>query len=403
MQLKTKLLADLSVTTDKVQNSAVTTVKVNDLAITEPKLADDAVTSDKVATQAIVSEHLDDSAKQVVLEYKHFAYPVAGANFVVTNGATSDDATDFILSRSTSQRTGGYASGKGVITTPPNNRVFFREVNTNDPVQTSNNEEVYGRTTSVVTAINGTVSWFQGSASLSGSGTNFTAELAVGDWIKLDSDGKLYKIAGIPSNSDITLENIYTGTTGSGASSKEEIVLSYYIDVNGTETSHTMTGMTVDLLFGEVFDLLNAPFNSPLVMVGFAEILSGEHHHDTRYHTQNALASTANGSSGASLIGVDSSVLSWTSATNLQAILEEIDTAFAKFSRHEAITVTALNTVADLTYTPADDTILLMVSGLPQAPTDYVVSGKSITWNSGNAGFDLEVTDDVMAFYQSTD
>jgi len=403
MQLKEKLLANLSVSTSKLQVSAVDTLQVNDLAITDAKLADDAVTQDKVADQAILGAHLDDSAKQSVLEYKFFAYPVAGANFVVTNGATSDDATDFIFSRSTSQRTGGFASGVGIITTPPNNKVFFREVNTNDPIQTSNNEEIYGRTTSVVTALTGLTTWTQGSATLLGSGTIYTSELVVGDWIKLDSDGQAYKIASIASDSELTLENIYTGTTGSGGSSKEQIILSYYIDVNGTETAHVMTGITIDILFSEVFNLLTAPFNAPLVMVGFAEILSAEHHHDTRYYTKNEMTSTANGSSGASLIGVDASTLTWTSETNLQAVLEDLQTSFAKFSRYQDVVITATNTVSDLTYTPSDDVVILYVSGLPQAPSDYVISGKAITWNAGNAGFSLETTDELSASYQSID
>ncbi|MBU1235126.1 MAG: hypothetical protein KKD01_20045 [Proteobacteria bacterium] len=403
MQLKNKLLADLSVSTTKIQDSAVDTLQVNNLAITAAKLAEDAVVASKIADLAVIGSHLNDSAKQAVLEYKFFAYPVAGAGFVVTPGATSDNATDFIFSRSTSQRTGGYASGVGIITTPPNNKVFLREVNSNDTVQTSNNEEIYGRSTSVVTALTGLSTWTQGSATILGSGTIYTSQLAVGDWIKLDSNGQAYKIANIASDSELTLESIYTGTTGSGGSSQEELIISYYIDVNGTETAHAMPGITIDIMFSEVFNLLTAPFNAPLVMVGFAEILSSEHHHDTRYRTQNELASTANGSSGASLIGVDSTTLPWTTATNLQALLEAIDAAFSKFSRHHAVAVTATNVLANLPYTPANSVVMLTVSGLPQSPTDYTVVGKVLTWIPANAGFSLETTDEVHAFYQSTD
>lgn len=55
---------------------------------------------------------------------------------------------------------------------------------------------------------------------------------------------------------------------------------------------------------------------------------SAQHHHDGRYRTQSELSSTADGSSGASLIGVDQTpAFTNISGATVQAIIESIDSA----------------------------------------------------------------------------
>lgn len=73
-------------------------------------------------------------------------------------------------------------------------------------------------------ALTGTISVTNGSASVTGSGTNFTGQLAVGDMVRVDADGNWYKVLSIGSNTALTLTANYTGTTASGqAASKDAL------------------------------------------------------------------------------------------------------------------------------------------------------------------------------------
>ena len=71
--------------------------------------------------------------------------------------------------------------------------------------------------------------------------------------------------------------------------------------------------------------------------------------------------------------------------------------------RQEDLTITVLNTIPDLSYTPREpSSVTLFVSGIPQTyTTDFSVSGKSITWSSSD--FNINPGDDVKAVYESTD
>lgn len=69
----------------------------------------------------------------------------------------------------------------------------------------------------------------------------------------------------------------------------------------------------------------------------------------------------------------------------------------------ELLTVTAADTVSNLAKTP-DSTanVILLINGLAYSTlgnADFAVAGKAITWNSGNAGFSIEVNDKVIAQY----
>ena len=61
----------------------------------------------------------------------------------------------------------------------------------------------------------GTLSLTNGSATVTGSGTAFIANVAAGEAL-LASDGKAYEIASVNSNTSLTLGSNFTGTTGSG-------------------------------------------------------------------------------------------------------------------------------------------------------------------------------------------
>lgn len=69
----------------------------------------------------------------------------------------------------------------------------------------------------------------------------------------------------------------------------------------------------------------------------------------------------------------------------------------------EQIAVTATNTLALLTKTPvAASTLELIVNGTSQDSfADFSLSGRTITWNAGAAGFALATTDRVIARYST--
>lgn len=69
----------------------------------------------------------------------------------------------------------------------------------------------------------------------------------------------------------------------------------------------------------------------------------------------------------------------------------------------EKLTVTAQNTISNLTYTPTSaSTVCLIVNEANYytfSPAPFSVAGKAITWNASNAGFNIETTDVVIASY----
>ena len=68
----------------------------------------------------------------------------------------------------------------------------------------------------------------------------------------------------------------------------------------------------------------------------------------------------------------------------------------------EVLTVTALNTVSDLTKTPTG-TVKLFVNGqaVSSLTTAFTVVGKAITWNATNSGYALRTTFEVIASYNT--
>ena len=72
----------------------------------------------------------------------------------------------------------------------------------------------------------------------------------------------------------------------------------------------------------------------------------------------------------------------------------------------EVLTVTALNTVSNLTRTPSSaSTVHLFVNNAVYSAivSDFTVSGTTITWSVANGGFNLETTDFVIAHYVSNE
>lgn len=62
----------------------------------------------------------------------------------------------------------------------------------------------------------GTVSVTNGSATVTGSGTLWSTEIAAGQWFGVDADGVTYQVSAVGSDTQLTLSTNYAGTTGSG-------------------------------------------------------------------------------------------------------------------------------------------------------------------------------------------
>jgi len=71
------------------------------------------------------------------------------------------------------------------------------------------------------TTLTGTLTFTNGSATVTGSGTNFTGELWQGAWIRKDSSDDYYEVKTIQSNTSLTLMESYGGTTGSSSSAQK--------------------------------------------------------------------------------------------------------------------------------------------------------------------------------------
>jgi hypothetical protein len=70
-----------------------------------------------------------------------------------------------------------------------------------------------------LSALTGTITFTNGSLTVTGSGSAFTTEVAAGDKIQLDADGTLAKVASVETNTSLTLSELYNDTGGAGASS----------------------------------------------------------------------------------------------------------------------------------------------------------------------------------------
>lgn len=70
-----------------------------------------------------------------------------------------------------------------------------------------------------LSALTGTITFTNGSVTVTGSGSSFTVEVTAGDKIQLDADGTLVGVASVETDTSLTLSNLYNDTGGGGAAS----------------------------------------------------------------------------------------------------------------------------------------------------------------------------------------
>jgi len=403
---------------------------------------------------------MSQDAIDAVLGSKQFAFGLETFRFTTT-ASTSDSnnaLTKKIVDASTSKMVGGTSSADGLVTTGVDNKVSIRDSDTNDPIETASNEQIYGRlTASGSGALSGTWTWDGTTTVLSDD----TSGVAVGNFIRNATDMQLFEITSITPNVSVTISN--PGSliipTASGAE-EVALTLSYYYEAETTdvETAYAFAGATdIDTAVRESMSVSSAPFNALQSGVAFSEILpashshtlvditdvtasaaevnvldgftgttaelneitngsdviAATHHHDSRYINISELTTAGdilyhNGTTVVRLpVGADNQVL--TVDTALGGKLAWENTAATDTEVQEAIatqTITGTDTAltATLTFTPKSNaSVVLFLNGVQQRQgvgKDYTISGTTITWlaSSGSA-VDMETTDDLDAVY----
>jgi hypothetical protein len=76
----------------------------------------------------------------------------------------------------------------------------------------------------------------------------------------------------------------------------------------------------------------------------------------------------------------------------------------ARVRRVDNLTIAVQNVIPQLTETPINNIVMMLADGSAAIPTDeYIVSGKTVTWDEVAAGYDLEVGNVVVADYEYDD
>ena len=283
------------------------------------------------ATSVSRSDHvhvMGASASEDVLDSKRFAFGVQILGVQVANSATyteNNAVTKAMVDVSASKSVEGSASHSAIVTTG-DNKVLLRDSITNDPIETTSNEQVYGRLTTSWAPINLQPATWNGTTTviLDGTGT-----AVVGDFISPDSDPTLpmFEVS-VVSGSTITILNPGGIQIPSG-SYATIIVLTklsyYYEDSSDAEQVYTFTSATdIDIVFSEALGLNEAPFGALTSGIAFAENLAATHTHTIVDLTDiTASAAEINALDGAGLSTTELQILD--GATVTTAELNKLD------------------------------------------------------------------------------
>jgi len=76
----------------------------------------------------------------------------------------------------------------------------------------------------------------------------------------------------------------------------------------------------------------------------------------------------------------------------------------ARVRKIDKFIISTQNVIPQLVETSIDNVVMLLAAGGPAIPEDeYTVSGKTITWDAGVAGYNLEIGDIIVADYEYDD
>jgi len=218
------------------------------------------------------------AAKSDVLNSKRFAFGVQSNDFT-TSAATTDSGdaiTKEVMDAAASKLAGGSGSASGVVVSGPDNKASLRDATTNDPIEDGSNRQVYARLTLATNSPTGTWTWDGTTTVLSDD----TSGVTVGNFIRMNATSPLFEVTAVNANVDVTISNPGGVTIPTGSGVQEiPLTISYYVDIAGTETAHTMGGESVDIVFRESLGLDDAPFGSLQMGQAFSEVLPASHTH----------------------------------------------------------------------------------------------------------------------------
>ena len=114
------------------------------------------------------------------------------------------------------------------------------------------NNAIHHQTSTLTRNLTGTITFTNGSTSVTGSGSLFTSELRIGDWIRLstdaDSTASYRRVSAITSDTDLTLGATYGATGGAGTGVATSDVI--HITNNGGIGGNAIIGNNIVIYTG---------------------------------------------------------------------------------------------------------------------------------------------------------
>ena len=160
---------------------------------------------------------------------------------------------------------GGDEVTKGVVSDPPLNRAETKELATKDDIFGPAGEKVFGRVTfvsQITLTDDGSpgITFQNASQTVTGTGTQFTTELQIGDII-LAGDGFYYTVQSIIDNLTLQIDEAYPSATQSVTNTlRRRWNLSLFYDDEGTETPFTpSSAVDIDWYYKQVFSVDEIP------------------------------------------------------------------------------------------------------------------------------------------------
>jgi len=454
-KLPGKMIRNSAIGTDHLNNGAVTSAKIAGDAINSHTLiADTVVQSEHLVDDIIIARHISQAAKDEVLDSKFFVGYTEITGATAPNGVSSINFGALLHQNLQSGGLEGSVSKSGVYLSGAYNRYEIRDNDTRDNIESPTGYRVYSRGATAKLSLTGTTTWTVSSTLVSGVSTLFLSEVAVDDLL-IAPNGGVYRVASIASDTQLSLTDVYSGSTSSGNTvERHRITLSFYTFESGSEQTFNMSAQTIDISMTESFEFGNMPHgafitgsafagglpnvhthaisdisgitattteinqvtdgvtanvtaaNLSTILAGSAQDASAFHNHNTTYNTKAEMAAVS-GTSGGALVGIDNSGLTHVTGTTVQAAIGNLDAKIASagliVKQFTAEAVTAGNSfVQTLDSAPGDAAkAALYINGIKQrtgSGHDVTFTGTTVNWLS-TADFNIETDDEVEARY----
>jgi len=321
IQTKGKMIQDLSLDVGaKAIAASVTQAAMGLNSVGEPQLLDNCVQGGQI----------DQDAIDKILASKKIFQKNDVVDFT-TSVSTSDNPSVKVVQGLTKKLRYGSTTQEGAVTSGKKMPMFASS--TGDKILDSGNE-VYCELTyiTVNTTTTQSMTYTNGSDIIQANNGNSMASygITVGTVIMIPGapTNVIYVVIDIPTADTAQLDRVFESPTiTSSTRADQEFVLSYYKDVTGVKTAHTMDGIDINFGYPEAYTLSTAPSDGFLNGNGYGDNADVIHNHDTVYTKTTDLQKTGASDAGADYINADiSSLSSVTPADNkVQTVIEALD------------------------------------------------------------------------------